>query len=746
MWCALTLHPLPAWLVSWLQETYPTGARYTLMATLAIVEGAAACVLAGWLRWKGWTRGSSIAAGACFWLLLWGSFPSTSILALQTIGLILCFAALVLCTAGLQVATSGAFGRGVLSLWRRVLRLPVRLFLLVSFGLATGLTLVLTCLLFRAAPVTVDGACYLFLANVFRLGHVSLPLPVEPDLAPFFATPLIGGSESWFIQHPPGYAVLLAAGAAAGVPHAVNPVLNGLLAVAMYGLGREVGGDHAGRGAALLGAVSPLLLVFGATFLAHTATALFLTAFAYAFFRSRHRPWIWPLLAGFFLGCGAGTRPYTAMMAAIPFLFLGIGYLRRRPNIFFRRLAILMLGAVVPIGLFLLYNLAITGSAVQLGYQAIHGSGHNIGFGLRGFQNASAPFTPWMGFVHTQTRTAWLQDRLTLWPVPVFLLVLMAILGRQRLRGRTLLAVWACLASGYGAYFSRSISCIDMRFLTESAPGLLVLAVLGLQRLPLEKSWKAGGVAVAVVITLVFRFPLDANLYRNMMMGMRDRADPALAALHEKRAILFYNGVKFSTSRGLCADPLLLSPLLLATPQGRADRRLRARFPDRPEVYYLTDHDRKVTVYREIECLEDLTRRPPPPGGVVRTQRHLGAQNRLVILEAGQCWRFDLEVPPDAALAWSPLAFGNTGGPVSLRIRVNGLESCCREYHPPLKWKLREGFLALPEGSVEVEISVEGSGGVAMCNLDLIRFGNLMQYGLDIEFPVPWVLEPGREE
>src|SRR5690606_6945760 len=72
------------------------------------------------------------------------------------------------------------------------------------------------------------------------------------------------GDAAHYLGYPPGFPLLLAAGALLGAIHAVVPLLAGLTVLATYGLGAALTGSRgAGLAAALVLAATPVYWEFG---------------------------------------------------------------------------------------------------------------------------------------------------------------------------------------------------------------------------------------------------------------------------------------------------------------------------------------------------------------------------------------------------------------------------------------------------------------------------------------------------
>lgn len=120
-------------------------------------------------------------------------------------------------------------------------------------------------------PHVVDELTYLFQADVLR--HLTLFAPVPP----------LGTSREFTLNNgsvvvgvfPNGWPAVLALARTIGIPYAlVNPLLTGILVWRGVRLAARVGGDTAGWVAAPLLALSPQVLLLGASAMSHTLVAV----------------------------------------------------------------------------------------------------------------------------------------------------------------------------------------------------------------------------------------------------------------------------------------------------------------------------------------------------------------------------------------------------------------------------------------------------------------------------------------
>lgn len=224
---------------------------------------------------------------------------------------------------------------------------------------------------FEGIPHVTDGVSYAFQARVFASGHLWLPPPPVPEA--FSIGNVLLTQNRWASAHTPGWPALLSLGYLLHAPWLVSPVLLGLAVFGVFSLGRTLYDAPTGLLGALLLAISPFALLFGATFLSHVP-ALCATIWALeAMARGRNTDGVRPLLlAGLFAGVGAAIRPYTAVALLFP---AGVWLVwRAAPGVALRRVALVSAGAALPLLLFAGFNAAVWGHPLRTGYSVVDSS------------------------------------------------------------------------------------------------------------------------------------------------------------------------------------------------------------------------------------------------------------------------------------------------------------------------------------------------------------------------------------
>jgi hypothetical protein len=247
----------------------------------------------------------------------------------------------------------------------------------------------------------------------------------------------------------------------------VNPVLGGVGVVLVFLLARGLYGVRTALAAAFLWAASAWVLFMSATYMNHVgATTCALAAWALLWAPRRPRTWHW-LGAGFFLAACAATRPLDGVAAAIPVALWLV--LRRRRVVAAGWLALGGLPVAFAWGYL---NYRLYGSPLTLGYTAVYGPEHGLGFhvdpwGLR--------YTPLVALGNAAAAVRRLNIYLFEWPIPALLpLVLWGLLGRQRRRADLLVALGIVAGPLLYALYWHSGFYPGPRFYYIAAPWLVI--------------------------------------------------------------------------------------------------------------------------------------------------------------------------------------------------------------------------------------------------------------------------------
>jgi 4-amino-4-deoxy-L-arabinose transferase-like glycosyltransferase len=214
--------------------------------------------------------------------------------------------------------------------------------------------------IFERIPHVEDEAAYLFQAQVFAQGQISVPTPPYP--VSYWSPFVVDYQGRRFGKYPPAYPLLLSLGVRVGAPWVVNALLGALALGFIAQLGREIYSPTAGLLAAALGLTSPVFLAESASLLSHPTSLFFTALFLWAFARMIRTPargpssgvwrgitqkgekegegqdgtlslpynsaqypaWGFAVIAGLALGYLVLTRPYDAIGVGFPFALYGL--------------------------------------------------------------------------------------------------------------------------------------------------------------------------------------------------------------------------------------------------------------------------------------------------------------------------------------------------------------------------------------------------------------------------------------
>jgi len=479
-------------------------------------------------------------------------------------------------------------------------------------GLAgAGIAALIASTLLARIPHVQDSVAYLFQAKTLALGRLSVPVPHPSSFFTEEFIPMYHGQ--WFGKYPPGWPVLLTIGVILNAAWLVNPVLTGINLFLIVLIGREVYGWGVGLVAALLALASPFVLFLGGSFMAHTATVTYLTAFALLLIRwtkragrgdsdSRtDRTLLVP--AGFLLGMAFLTRQLDAVAFALPFALLVLSpAVRRRPN----AARWLLAGAAGPCLLLLLYNWAQTGNPLVTPYSLWWKYDH-LGFGPT---TGASGFTPAQGFWNTSLNLEYLLAHLFGWPfyLTLALAALPFLLGRatrwDAIFGLSALGVMAA----YIFYWTSGVM-YGPRYYFAAVPWLTLLTARGLQelyrwpvRLPLPN--RPDRLAALLVPTLIggalliynlrVYLPAQIPVYQDYnFTGAASLDAVQRAGIHHALVFVVSHppGTWWSYGSVFSANtPLLDGDVVYAHDEGGANRRLMAQYPGRS--YWRLDYTR----------------------------------------------------------------------------------------------------------------------------------------------------------
>lgn len=362
-------------------------------------------------------------------------------------------------------------------------------------------------------------------AQMLLAGHLAIPAAAHPE---FFNTVSVLEREGrWFSQYPIGGPALLALGMRMHAVWLVNPLLLGVASWQLHRFTHRAFGEQTARAATLLFALTPFVLVLGATQMNHTAAMTFtlvalaeLAAWDRADERGRLRH---AAGVGLAIGAIALVRPLDAVLVALPVGVFQLLCVRREP----RRLASLAvqcLAGAVPIGVLLWANAATTGAPLLFAYDAAHGAAHGLGFHL---DPTGAAHTPRRAFVYASGYLMRVDRFLFEWPLPALLVVcaVLAALRRGRRWDSLLLALLASFVAGYAAYWHNGFFD-GPRFLFPVAPVLVLYAARAPEaaaRAAHDTRRRVGMLVVPACVLCAWVVPLPFSSVPGRVAGQRDQ-------------------------------------------------------------------------------------------------------------------------------------------------------------------------------------------------------------------------------
>jgi hypothetical protein len=359
--------------------------------------------------------------------------------------------------------------------------------ILVSVGAAV-LSLSIASYCFPYFAFDPDTAAYLFQAKLFAQGTLAATAPQDFGFSPSPHINIYNGL--WFSKYPFGNSLFLVPGVLLGWPSIVPALATALTLLFFFHFVRDLFDQRVAALALLLAALSPTTLLLGSSLLSQPTSRLCMAIFLWSLLRSlkeigSRRAAIYGVAAGLALGYGFNTRPLVAVVFGVVSLILiarAVG-LAGTPLRFLVPLAAASATLLVMIGLFLAWNLYLTGDPWLMTYHALQ-TADRMGFGLRG--EGYAPV------------------------VADFAMYFTPDIALNRLWKHTLPAV-LYNATGWGTYFSNMLLFDDpTRYFPRRAwlllvpAGLIALALLHRSRRFAD--FFCGSIFLATLIALFFQY------------------------------------------------------------------------------------------------------------------------------------------------------------------------------------------------------------------------------------------------
>ena len=407
---------------------------------------------------------------------------------------------------------------------------------------------------FAGMPYSVDEVAQRWHAQMLLAGRLYLPTEAHPE---FFSTnEVLDAGGRWFSQFPVGGPAVIAIGLLLGAPWLVNPVLAAFTAWNLYRFASRTFDETIARGATLLFALSPFVLLMSASEMNHVAT-LALVSLALAELarwatadeaRAVARS---AVIVGFAVGAAATVRPMDAALVALAIGAFQLSVAWREP---FRRRSLLLqcVAGAVPVALLLYANARTTGHPMLFGYDALNGPAHRPGFHV---DPQGVPFTPRRALMITSGYLMKLNRYLFEWPIPG-LLVIVAALATLRRASRwdlLLLGLVAVIVGGYAFYWFDGFF-VGPRFLYSAIPAFVIFAARAPGALSAwigsRTRWPAARRAALLVVPLCVAYAwavptgvssvqLRAFYYRQQRAKLKVDVDREVAAAGLTHALVF---------------------------------------------------------------------------------------------------------------------------------------------------------------------------------------------------------------
>lgn len=418
---------------------------------------------------------------------------------------------------------------------------PPRAVFAVGVGLlAAALTIVVSQVFFDGRTILNDASVQLIQARYYAAGELSGPVLEHPE---FWAIQfMVLTAEGWVSQYPPMHAAVLALGFLAGAPWIAMAALMFVMGAAVSASFERLLPDRIGvaRGAALLTAVSPLLLGLAAGYMNHATVAAFAALALWFALRADEGSVWWALAAGAAMGAAVTTRPVTGLLLGLALTVVVWWSSERRTREWMlpRVVAWVVGGAPFAAGLAWL-NARFFGSPTTLGYIAASGPNHGLGFHEDPWGRM---YGPAQAIGHTSAELSALPADLLGLPFPLVAAVgLFLLLVRRLERGERFLVAWALLPVAASALYWHHDLVFGPRMLGEAVPAWCALFVLAMVALTRRGGGGWTSETVACTALLATGFGLAWGGWQQISLHTRglgaypevERDRPSLVFVHE---------------------------------------------------------------------------------------------------------------------------------------------------------------------------------------------------------------------
>ncbi len=405
-------------------------------------------------------------------------------------------------------------------------------------------------------PHIEDEMAFSWQARTIARGNLTIASP-KPNPDSFLVPFIIDYEGRRFGKYPIGWPVVLATGELARSRHLVNPLLTAAAIWLVYRLGKKLFGEPTALLGALLGAISPFVIMNGSSLLSHPwsflLTLIVVIGWLDLFTSSDPTctlslPRSLPMtVAALALGLLALSRPWTAVGVAIPLGLHGLWLLARGSRA--SRLLIIQFGLIsgATASLYFLWQIAVTGDPLLNPYLLWWpydqiGFGPGIGLNPGGHNLRQA-------LIHTQFSLQAGSSDLYGWPMLSWLFLPIGLIAHRRnMQVWLITGITFSLVFVYALYWTPSW-VYGPRYYYEGLAAPLLLTAAGIR-------WLAGKPGGSERISARLRFAGISAIVSLLVAGN----------------IIFYLPVRIGGMRGLngvsrsCIERFEASALRLPTP------------------------------------------------------------------------------------------------------------------------------------------------------------------------------------
>ena len=420
-------------------------------------------------------------------------------------------------------------------------------------GFAFVVAVILSVAAYERLPHVPDEVTYLHHAKYLAAGQLTMTPPVVPrafdlDLMEYEA-------DRWFSPTPPGWPFVLAAGAWAGVPWLVNPLLAGLNVLLAFLVLSQVYSRRIARVATVLLATAPWFLFLGMSYMTHQRTLFgtLLAGLAVVAARRTHA-WWWGLIAGVAVGAVSLVRPLDGVVIGLGVAAWALGVGGRRLRL--APLAALAVSTVLVGAMVFPYNRMLTGDPLTFPINAYVNKRYPVnanayGFGAdRGMGWPTDPnpgHSPVDAVINTNLNVFSLNTELFGWATGSLIFVSwLLVSGAWRRQDSLMAAALLAFPVAHLPYYFSGGPDFGARYWFPAIVPLVALSARGIHLLAQaagQRVWlTVGAMVVMTVVTYVPWRAVDKyHHYRGMRPDIR-----ALAAQHGFEAdLVLISGRRF---------------------------------------------------------------------------------------------------------------------------------------------------------------------------------------------------------